>query len=636
MPPAKLRVFHALRKHHWAMNAVSLLLALGVGCWFKDVTSKSLCDYSLGGRKFPWFIAWVCMVAIFFAANTPLWAIEKVAQTSDPEEIQIVPRHSGWIPEPFRHGYGVMERQYGISTYDRGNSEVSGSRFPIDRIAGTVRIPVFLVDWSDFNPTTDPSNKDNPRSVFPDYQQHSAEEIEAHLNSDTGAAGYFKAASGGQLILHFDVFPWISSNESDYLKDKEPAYYHYVEEREGWIASKKPMARDVLRAAVAEKGFDPREYDADQNKVIDGMIIAYEGKAGALSGKNMSSLAPLNGTMAYFKKLFPEDDPNAKLTEEMDILFHRYINQPENTLMELRTTVHEVGHMLLGYTDYYHFGELGEYALSARGAHFSPPAMEKWLFGKWIRPKVVTSGKHLLDSHHLKVGERYSDEKTYLHQIFIGNDPHHFLLIENRFFNPETRYFDQQHPPAIVPHPESGLVIFEVNENLANRKKWEGQSIIRHVPESAPPRTKDDRRLDKRRTFQEGETFHWTNGTFEVHITDVSHIGERMTYQLSTNSVNDSTPPTPPGDVTITRNNDGSAKIEWSPSRDNTAVSGYFFDIATDPDFKRLHEEYANKNVRLNTTYLMTRLEMDTPYFLRIWAMDVSGNLSTPAKTYHF
>lgn len=552
------------------------------------------------------------------------------------EEIQIVPGVKGWTLEPFRHGYGVMERQYAISTYDGGNSEVKGSRFPIDRVVGTVRIPVLLVDWSDFNPATDPSNKENPRSVYPKYRQHTPKEIEEYLNRDTGPAGYYKAASGGQLIVHFDVFPWIASNESKYLKDKEPNYYSYVERRQQWIAEKKTMAMDVLRAAVAEKGFDPRDYDADQNKVLDGLIIGYEGFPGALAGKNMSSLAPLHGEMAHFKELFPETDPNAELVHGMDILFHRYINQPESTLMELRTTVHEVGHMLLGYTDYYHFGGLGEYALSARGAHFAPAAMEKWLFGKWITPRVVTRGEQTLDSHHLKIGESYSKDKTYLHQVFIDNDPHHFLLIENRYFNPEVRHFDQQHPFVSSPHPESGLVIFEVNEKLANRKNWKGQSIIRHIPTSTPPLTMDDRRLDKRRSFQEGEALHWTNGKFEIHINDISQIGERMTYRITTSSAQDSTPPTPPEDVKVSVNADGSVSVQWSASQDDKAVSGYFIDLSIDPNFKTLHEEFADKHVRTNTDYVMTKLEKASPYYFRVRAMDVAGNLSMPSDTCQF
>lgn len=536
---------------------------------------------------------------------------------------------NAWTIEPFRHGYGVVERKYGISTYDMTGFEVKSSRFPIDLVAGTVRIPVFLVDWSDFNPATDLSNKSNPRSKHPKYKRRSVEEIQTQLNSDTGPAGYYKAASGGQFIVKFDVFPWISSNKSKYLKDKEPAYYKYNEKRKQWIASKKSYALDVLRAAIAEKGFDPRKYDADKNKILDGSIIVYEGGAGKLAGKNVSYLGPSFGSMCNFKTLLTEDDPNFESTKNMDILFHRTINVPEASLMVLRTMTHELGHLLLGYQDYYKRGDVGCYAMSARGASFSPSALEKWLFAKWVSPRIVTNGKLTIDNHHLKVGETYSDDKTYLHQVFVNNDPFHYFLIENRFFDPEKRHFDKNHSSNRA-HPESGLVVFEVNERLAGRKKWGGSSIIRHYPE------RKKLTLIKYRTFQNGEDFHWKEGDFELHITNISTPGEVVTYDLSTTSQNDKVPPTPPGKVTASHITDTNATISWSASEDNTAVAGYLIDIALDPKFKDLYGEYNNKNLRLNTEYIVTKLLKNTTYYVRLRAVDVAGNLSAHSEIFTF
>lgn len=544
---------------------------------------------------------------------------------------------NAWTIEPFRHGYSVVERKYGISTYDMMPFEVESSRFPIDRLTGTVRIPVFLADWSDFDPATDPSNKSNPRSrsKHPEYKRHSVEEIQTHLNSDTGPAGYYKAASGGQFMVQFDVFPWISSNTSKYLKDKEPAYYRYDERRKAWVASKKPYALDVLRAAIAEKDFDPRKYDADKNKVIDGSIIVYEGSAGPLAGKNISYLGPLLGSMGNFKGLLAEDDPNFETTKGMDILFHRSINVPEASVMGLRTMTHELGHLFLGYQDYYKRGDVGVYAMSARGSSFSPAAMEKWLFAKWISPRIVTAGTLTLDNHHLKIGEAYSDEKTYLHQVFIDSDPFHYFLIENRFFDPQKRHFDKSHSGGRI-HPESGLVIFEVNERLSGRKKWGGSSIIRHYPEPKVSMSSDNHTLIKYRTFQTGEDFHWKGDTMEVHITNISPAGEVITYDLSTTSQKDTDPPTAPGDVSASSITDTTATISWSASEDDTAVAGYIIDIALDPDFREPHGDYAKKNVRLNTEHLVTRLEEDARYYLRLRAVDVAGNVSGPSAACAF
>jgi len=64
----------------WLIIALYLALALGIGIYFKGTASKSLGDFFLGGRRLPWYIAGISMVATTFAADTPLWVTEKIAQ----------------------------------------------------------------------------------------------------------------------------------------------------------------------------------------------------------------------------------------------------------------------------------------------------------------------------------------------------------------------------------------------------------------------------------------------------------------------------------------------------------------------------------------------------------------------------
>jgi len=64
----------------WIIIIAYLVLALGIGLYFKNQASKSLSDFFLGGRKLPWYIAGISMVATTFAADTPLWVTEKIAQ----------------------------------------------------------------------------------------------------------------------------------------------------------------------------------------------------------------------------------------------------------------------------------------------------------------------------------------------------------------------------------------------------------------------------------------------------------------------------------------------------------------------------------------------------------------------------
>ena len=64
----------------WIIIFAYLALAVSIGFFFKNQASKSLSDFFLGGRKLPWYIAGISMVATTFAADTPLWVTEKIAQ----------------------------------------------------------------------------------------------------------------------------------------------------------------------------------------------------------------------------------------------------------------------------------------------------------------------------------------------------------------------------------------------------------------------------------------------------------------------------------------------------------------------------------------------------------------------------
>lgn len=64
----------------WIIILLFTFLILGIGLSYTKSAGKSLSDYFLGGRKLPWYIAGVSMVATTFAADTPLAVTELVAQ----------------------------------------------------------------------------------------------------------------------------------------------------------------------------------------------------------------------------------------------------------------------------------------------------------------------------------------------------------------------------------------------------------------------------------------------------------------------------------------------------------------------------------------------------------------------------
>lgn len=64
----------------WIVLIFFIVLFVFIGIRFRGQAGRSMTDFFLGGRKLPWYIAGVSMVATTFAADTPLWVTEKIAQ----------------------------------------------------------------------------------------------------------------------------------------------------------------------------------------------------------------------------------------------------------------------------------------------------------------------------------------------------------------------------------------------------------------------------------------------------------------------------------------------------------------------------------------------------------------------------
>lgn len=77
----------ALRLRMTHLSPIDWIILLGlmagfviIGVRFRNRGASSLSDFFLGGRNLPWYVAGVSMVATTFAADTPLWVTEKIAQ----------------------------------------------------------------------------------------------------------------------------------------------------------------------------------------------------------------------------------------------------------------------------------------------------------------------------------------------------------------------------------------------------------------------------------------------------------------------------------------------------------------------------------------------------------------------------
>ena len=301
--------------------------------------------------------------------NLPIVPASKASYSSD--EIQLVeidPNSDIWTTDPYppEPGFSHLE----AIAYGSPGGNPSLIQFPALPVEGAVTIPVFLVDWSDFDPTTDLSNDNNPNSVFPSYVKMTSKELDQHLNGAFGLGDYYRTISGGKLDITFRVHPWIESDSST-----------YIGHRASYLEASSPsntIALDVLRSAVVDLQVDLTEFDADSNRILDGFAVVYEGHAGRPSGTNMSrtgrdiaNLSPVSEGLRNVADLVSSADANHGLFETQEILFSRYVNMPEQNKRGEFTSIgiwaHEFAHLLLGVPDYY-LGphDLGDYALRAR------------------------------------------------------------------------------------------------------------------------------------------------------------------------------------------------------------------------------------------------------------------------------
>jgi M6 family metalloprotease-like protein len=365
-------------------------------------------------------------------------------------------------------------------------------------VGGPVRLPVLMVAWDDFDPRINPSNENNASSTFPEYVPSSPAQLQSYLQSEV--APYYRDVSGGRATLSFDVVGWINSGApGGYLKPRSQYLYNLHDLNPSypdptWQCRSTDIFLDALRDAV-RAGLDLSRYDLDGNGLIDGMVLVYEGKGGLCGGGNMSWVnsgyytSPPAFQWLAARELVPPGDPNWPAFDAQPGWVHLFNNMPErlgdaaNSFYYSATWAHELGHLLFGYPDYYYTKfNLGSWGLSGNHGAIPthPAAFEKWLFGRWFDPTVVTAtGEYTVAANEISDGGRYSGG-PYLYQIPIDGDPNHFLTIEGRWFdadgNSGTRW-------AQANLRESGLLIVEFN--LAQDWYSSTPQLYRHAPDRA-------------------------------------------------------------------------------------------------------------------------------------------------------
>ncbi|PYR53740.1 MAG: hypothetical protein DMF91_27905, partial [Acidobacteria bacterium] len=438
-------------------------------------------------------------------------------------------------------GLGLREPPVPVTYgYDRRNGAVVWPGCAV--FGGPVRVPVLMVDWQDFDPRVNLSNENNATSTFPDYVPSTPAELQAYLESTV--TPYFADISGGRATVSFDIVGWIrSGSPGSYLKARSTYLYNLHDLNPTypdptWQCRTNDIFLDALRDAIVQAGVDLSRYDLDGNGLLDGAVMVYEGKGGLCGGGNLSwvnsgySPNPPAFQWLAARELVPPDDPNWPTFNAQPGWIHLFNNMPErvgdsaNNFYYSATWVHELGHLLFGYSDYYYSRfNIGSWALS--GNHGAvpthPAAFEKWLFGRWIDPTVITApGEYTVTANEIPDGGTHA-AGPYLYRIPIDDDPNRFLTIEGRWFdadgNTATRW-------AQANLRESGLLILEFN--LA--QDWYATSppqLYRQVPDRA-----NGAPAAQLRAYRVGDRFSRCYSTTCITIEPTSSPGATFSFSV--------------------------------------------------------------------------------------------------------
>ncbi len=262
-------------------------------------------------------------------------------------------------PDPFlvyEVRKNTEEREYGISSLQ----PPPGWRGLPTK--GTVRVPVFLVEFSDA--------PHDPSQTVTDVQSKMFGEGNSGDYPYESLKNYYQRSSYNQLTITGDVFGW-------YPAAHPRSYYLSLGASQGRIA----LINEILQAYDNQINF--ADYDADHNGKMDALFIKWAGSD--------------NGWGNFWWACMSTDSTPITLD---GVKPYKYVwswySKPNGGVYHPQVDIHETGH-LLGLPDYYDYddasgpkGGVGGWDMMDYnwGDH---NAFSKYLLG-WIDPVVISSG----------------------------------------------------------------------------------------------------------------------------------------------------------------------------------------------------------------------------------------------------
>jgi M6 family metalloprotease-like protein len=399
---------------------------------------------------------------------------------------------------PFRADEGLRAAR---APLERPLEPVAPGTAPL-RAAGSVHLLVILAQFTDLPARIDPAR----------FQ-------ELLFGPERSVRDYYDEASGGRLALTGDIRGWVT------LPGRQFDYSDGARGTGPYPRNGQKMAEDAVRAAIDE-GLDLDGFDADENNVVDALLVVHSGQgwewAGA-TGPNAFSIAPDPNAINSHKwvtvqREFAPGKPQVVdyfTCPELMLVRPQFGPQWQDSIATIGVYCHEFGHVL-GLPDFYdtatlanHVGvwEIMDYGTwnqikpdplwSAPGAipaHFS--AWSKTFLG-WADPAELAPG----------VGEEIREHRT-LTSASLGGAPAQLLPNpfgvdwssgapgNGEYFLAEVRTLDGYDAGL----PSAGLLIYHVDEarpsNSASANVGEAR-LLRLLPQDdstsyQPPASVDD------------------------------------------------------------------------------------------------------------------------------------------------
>ncbi|MFZ4583047.1 MAG: M6 family metalloprotease domain-containing protein, partial [Paludibacter sp.] len=325
------------------------------------------------------------------------------------------------------------------------NTNVS-NQFPV---TGSPHSLVILVNFSDKSYVT-PSAK----TAFTNLLNQTGYSI----NGGTGSArDYFIESSYGQFSPQFDVVgPYtLPNNMSFYGKNNAS----------GDDENPQQMVIDACAAADAA-GIDFKQYDIDNNGIVDNIFVYY-------AGNNEAEGADANTVWPHRWSL---NDYNTKFDGKtiFDYACTSELNGSSGSKMcGIGTFTHEFGHVL-GLVDYYHTSDnnklaLENWSIMDGGAYNNvgrtPPtysAFDRFYLG-WLTPIVLSNAQNITLNPLISSNKACLIAQNSTHNL-IGNNPSptEFFMVENRYRTGFDSYL-----------PGEGLLIWHIDFNQSD---WDNNS----------------------------------------------------------------------------------------------------------------------------------------------------------------